>query len=220
MMLLACGGSRGPDTPFSGDPLVSAIPAVITANFCKANASGNFVGPANLITEQGSKDGNFYAIGGGCINRPIREVWAAAQSGKGLKWSDPDLLYFKRVANEQVPFEFETKYEAGPFFHREWWIMQWFQSVTVGDVANPTHIIVNYQKTSGTQYITSWKGTFELEAIAPGVTAFSMENLIAGNVDVTNAVGGVKDIFSNMTTAPANWQFLNPTPDSLAYEHE
>ncbi len=88
-------------------------------SFCHWDAaSGNFVGQPGVVADAQydvTLDA-YVAKGGGCINRPIREVWAVFQSTEGLAWSASDVdIPIEKIENPTYTFVFKEGYIAGPF---------------------------------------------------------------------------------------------------------
>ncbi len=231
LLLLAGCGSEGPPTPFQGDPTrptfegkveiggqepETAAPTIVAnpeGPYCKKDASGNYVSAANLVASKGvDAQKTSFAVGGGCLFRPIREAWAVLHSSAGVKWKDADLTGFSRKADPRVDFLFLSVNEAGPFFARQEWTIEWYQKVTQGTLAVPEYLVVQYSKVKGTSHIAHWKGILELKKLAEAVTSVAIRNEVRGTrIDPTSAAGGLTDLFTNLSQLGPDWTYLgNP----------
>jgi hypothetical protein len=223
LLLAGCGDSRGVDTPFEAPAPVSVLPGT---RFCLPDGKGGFTNSADFYQkfEDGNdfrkddkrypQDGPVYsATGGGCIARPIREVWAVTHNEDALVWKDADKAGFKSLENPDVPFAFRTQYEAGPkVFKRVNWVMEWYHYLRSGTLSAPSVVEIQFQRTVGTRFLKRFKGTIVLQALAPNVTGYLMEmQEVAGNVTEKNARGAVVDIYEHLSDSriPPNWEYFN-----------
>lgn len=209
----ACGW-EGPPTPFEGDPSKSEViqTSAPEGPYCKPDAAGKYAGPKTLIEKTGRRGNNYFAVGGGCLYRPLRELWAVTHGVRFAKWKDADLNSYEAAQDPRVNFFFRSKNEAGPFFARQSWLIEWYQTVTQGTVEAPEYLVIRYAKVSGTGHIGHWSGAIELKALTDQVTSVVFDNEIRGTqVDETKAAGGVSDLFNNLRTLKPDWRFLDPT---------
>ena len=112
VLLAACG--EGPPTPFKGDPTaptfespgktanIDAKTAAPEGPYCKLNAKGEYEGLKTSIARQGKLGENFFAEGGGCMERPLREIWGASQNKEIAAWRESDLISFTKSDDKRV----------------------------------------------------------------------------------------------------------------------
>ncbi len=221
LLLAACG--NGPPTPFVGDPTApsleaekpteSAVDAPEEGPYCKI-VGGKYTSSQPVIALTGKSNGNFWAQGGGCIERPLYELWAVTHNPEIAAWNESDLAAFSQGKDRRVDFHFETHHEAGPkipFIPRVNWKMDWFQTLTEGSVEHPSYLVVKYVKSEGTSHIGFWEGTFELKALTQSVTSFVMRNEIRGTrVDSEKSQGAIRDMYLRLKTLKPFWTYLAP----------
>ncbi len=217
LLIVRCGG-EGPPTPFQGDPKESSFPrssAQPSAGdqqgpYCKKESSGAFESPKTTIATKGKDPkGFFFAEGGGCIARPLRQVWAALHNPLSVKWKDANLVDFTESKQADVDFLFLANYEAGPFFAVQSWTIEWYQTLKEGTVEDPKRLLISYAKVKGTRHITHWKGEFELVALDDKTTSFAMRNELRGTrINEEKAAGGILDIYQNLKSIDPNWTYL------------
>jgi hypothetical protein len=219
-LLLLAGCGDGPPTPFAGDPTAPTFDhasqaiqdAAPEGPYCKVGTDGKYVGLKTGIARKGKRGEIFFAEGGGCIERPMREVWAVSHNPQIAAWRESDLISFKQSVDKRVDFYFVSHHEAGPsfpFVGRTNWDMEWFQTLTEGDLDRPEHVVVKYLKHKGTSHIVFWEGSFELKALTESVTSFAMRNEVRGTrIDVDKAAGGVTDLFARLKTLPPDYRHL------------
>jgi hypothetical protein len=153
--------------------------------------------------------GHAFAEGGGCILRPIREVLAVTHNREALVWAKSTLVDFQKLTHATIPFFFSTKYEAGPFFFKQDWIMEWYQSIKAGEIKAPEQIVINFKKVSGTSHISHWEGTIELKFIEPMVTSFAMyHEITASQTGPAEAEIGVKEFIERLRNLVPEWRYL------------
>lgn len=228
VLFTGCGG-EGPPTPFQGDPSApifegktegtdtepesgQAVPPP-EGPYCKPDNTGSYVSSAPRVAQQGiDAQKNSFAVGGGCLMRPIREAWAVLHSAAGVKWKEADLTGFARKPDARVDFLFQSVNEAGPFFARQEWTIEWYQKVTQGTPAVPEYVVVQYSKVKGTSHIVHWKGILELKKLGDGVTSVAIRNELRGTrIDPTSAAGGLNDLYQNLSQLAPDWTYLgNP----------
>jgi hypothetical protein len=88
-------------------------------------------------------------------------------------------------------------------------MMRYDEFVTAGTPATPLHIVINYQKIKGTEHISHWMGTVELQKLTENVTGFVMrDQLKATTQNSDNSVASLKELYSHFKTLPPNWKYL------------
>lgn len=211
VLLLAGCGADGPATPFQGDPTSAPFsqPSAtrLEGPYCKSASATSYQSSANPIDLNGKDPSGFYfAMGGGCLERPLKELWAVLHNKLSVKWKDADLVSFSLVPHPEVNFLFQAAYAAGPFFARQPWVIEWYQTLKSGTLEHPEHLIVHYSKVSGTSHLPHWKGSIELLALDENTTSFAMRNEIRGtHINEEKAAGGILDILHNLKVTEPNW---------------
>jgi hypothetical protein len=224
----ACSSST--TTPLETDPTTSPFPAddagaeasadsepgattpfPAGSEFCTPKQDGTFDGNAIVIQSSGNDGHHDFAIGGGCIPRPIREVWAASQNGAAWAWSDATERSFgpQTSSDPRVAFLFEGAYSAGNSPFTQDWTMQYFHVLSTGTTAQPLRVILTYKKVQGTSYISYWQGTVDLRVVRGEMTAVAVRNdLSAAMQGPSDAEAAVRDVVTRLRTTPALWNYL------------
>jgi hypothetical protein len=218
--LLTHCAEEGPPLPLNTDPIQSDFvdgetgTARILKTIC-AKSGAQFTSRPDPIVAKGQlASGAYFAEGGGCLTRPLREAWAALQSGPAVKWKDASLNDFKSIPTNEVDFNFLASYQAGPFFAPQHWEMEWQHSLKEGSLDHPRQVRVRYYKVPGlTKHIRHWQGTLDLTWLSEKITAVAIHNEIRGTlINEEKAAGGLVDILENLKSKPPNWTWLAPSP--------
>jgi hypothetical protein len=224
----ACSSSTS--TPLETDPTTSPFPAddagaeasdgsdpaettpfPAGSEFCTPKQDGTFDGNAIVIQRSGNDGYHDFAIGGGCILRPLREVWAAAQNGAAWAWSDATERSFESQTptDPRVAFLFEAAYSAGSSPFTQDWTMQYFHVLSAGTTAQPLRVILTYKKVQGTSYISYWQSTVDLRVVHGDMTAVAVrDDLSAALQGPSDAEAAVRDVVTRLRTTPAVWNYL------------
>jgi hypothetical protein len=159
----------------------------------------------------------------GCVERPIREVWAVLLNTNTEKPENvdeytvtprPDLdnpaldLFFAYdiVSQHNVPL-------INPSWTDRWYyfIPQDSSGHFLGTYEDPWEVGVRFQKVDGTSYITSQSGAFLLDRVTADVTGYMMvEDVNASQYDASNGAHDVQVDLDRARTFPANWDVLTP----------
>lgn len=204
-----------PTKPLSAEPEktskpLNPNPAWPGEGYCFPDSTGNYADTVT-IEKKGNNGQHDFAEGGGCIARPLREVWAVTHNKQTLQWKGADLTQFGSLPDGGAVFAFlfRTKYEAGPFPFRQNWLMNWYHVVKEGSVATPTKVLVTYAKVVGTSYIPYWQGKIQLTALTPRTTSFVMHDEIkAANTGPENAEGSIRDVLTHLRNRAPVWDYL------------
>lgn len=191
----ASGRQQSPDGDFPTD-------------YCKKNADGQYPDAMYKLDGDGRSD-LLRAVGGGCINRNIKDVWATALNQPLMVWNEVDeSSAVRQPAPEGVTHFYETSYAVFKFITVRW-KMKWFYSLQEGTLERPERVLVNYTKTEGTSFIKTWRGNFLLERVNDNVTAFYMANEIeARQNDLNDTKNAINDVYGKLRTgAPDFTQF-------------
>jgi len=181
--------------------------------FCHPDTAGNYSNTEFVSGEKVDSTSFSYTTGGGCIARPLREVLAVAQNGQTWTWGTSDQGSFNPSKIASPVFEFLGYYQAGPPGLRQEWQMAYSEAISVGNLSDPEHVIINYSKTKGTFHIPHWLGTVELVKVTDQVTGFVMRDQLKAdgpgpNSDTSEA--SLLEIFGHFKSLPPNWKYLNP----------
>jgi len=197
--LLLCSCAQNTETPFQSNELAHEKEAPVLCHFNPSTQ--RYESPANPITQSGYSKPLYYAEGGGCINRPLRTVWAVSQSLLGLKLKNSDIETIRRLELEGADFVFQTdhkKQPLKPFPPTIRWTLEWRHWLKEGTFQTPLHLAIEYQKVKSHPGIKHWWGMIHLVEVAPNVTSFSMRNEYHGSRENTDKVKNmVRDLFDN-----------------------
>jgi hypothetical protein len=172
------------------------------ADFCQADANGQYPSSDFVVAESGDSPFS-YASAGGCILRPLQDVWAISQKSRTWAWGNSDQEAFNATKLTSTPAQgthaqaFLGSYAAGPFFARQRWTMrfdlQWSTGMQQIDIA--------YQKTRGTQHIPLWRGWVQMKQLAQNVVAFGMrDELSATQCNSRNCLQTIRDVLTHLRT--------------------
>jgi len=197
LLMSACGNADR--STFPGDPSYPLF-LMDPREYCKQAEDGSFDGETVTI-DSGEEDKYVWSQGGGCIKRPILDVWGATHNFDLMLWDGVDS--YKLLVGEppeKVSHFYEAYYVVNDFITVTW-TMQWYHSVGFGTKADPEFLIINYKRVAGTQYIPYWEGSILLEKIEPGVTAIAVRNQIdAAQTGVEDSISAIEDIVYKLRT--------------------
>lgn len=200
-----CGPILKPEeleTPYSRLPNESLIP--LSTIYCEISPNGQY--EEKLTVEQSESDDMYWASGGGCILRPIRETWALTHNLNLMQWEKTHEFSATKLSPAQdLTHHYEIKYIVHDTLTVDW-TMVWFHSLTGwGGMEDPGQVSINYQKTKGTSHIRRWEGSILLEAVEDGVTGFSIRNGIKGSsvsgIGAERAKTAVEDVYDKLKKA-------------------
>jgi hypothetical protein len=155
-----------------------------------------------LLTGQG--EGYEWVHAKGFVKRPIDEVWAAFQ--------DPEVVVDRRkVARWTVARDVDSSIDVSfvvgntvedvvdVFFE-----ITWRQSAVEGTSAEPERVAMRFDKTFGTVFIETLRGSIELTPVDDGTTRVSMiEHLQAAQGGIDNAVTFLRDLHGSVAARAA-----------------
>jgi hypothetical protein len=180
-------------------------PANHNTKYCQVDSTGKILS-SDQITAQ-NQQGGVYSIGGGCIARPIRDVWGVLFNNDVMKPSNvdeynstprPDLM---SSTQPQILFIFDIFNQHNVPLINPSWTIRWFHSVTYGTFEAPDEVAVNYQKISGTSYISQLQGGYVLDRVTDSVTSWVSEEFVnATQYDTGTATTGIQADFVRMRT--------------------
>jgi hypothetical protein len=135
---------------------------------------------------QASDDrGSFsFADGGGCINKPIKDLWATAMDLDYFKWDGGDTYQVDAHPKRDAPkpgthdsysVRYHSFMKSTPTLYGDY-LMHWFFTLKSGTEVAPEAVLINYVKTAGISNIHRWEGTIILERVSDSVTSFGMRD--------------------------------------------
>lgn len=200
--------------PSPADP---AKPSSSPSYYCKPDASGNFDSNTTIIIGGNASDatngGYVFGQGGGCINRPLREVWAVAMNNSLLTWdgtsdSSSDITPPLGVTKAfDVQYSVTRRYLGVPFTVK--WEMNWFHILQKGTSQNPEKILINYHRYHGTTHIPYWEGSIVIQKVTDQITGVYIRNQInADQTGVEDAKSGATQIIQKYRTGAPAWNEL------------
>jgi hypothetical protein len=223
-LITACAIRKNLETPFLNPENKPALdvggdgdPAHGT-KFCSPEEDGTF-NAKDIKLEFGTNgiDGSGWAIGGGCVLRPIREVWAVLNNLSVMKFEDADTFHSTRMKNIKAEFShaYEITYSVSTVKGDVDWTMRWYHGIGGGSFAEPKSINVNYQRTKGDSSISIWRGGIVLTKVNDDVTAIGVRNefkaLQTKAKNVNSAIDALNEFIEHTRTGDPDWDALNGT---------
>ncbi len=184
--------------------------------FCKPDSNGNFDGVTNeLQSGQNSSDGSAWAEGGGCVLKPIREVWATLNNLEVMRFQAADSFTYQRTINPEpnlthlyvVTYYKDTA--VGPID----WTIDWFHGFDKGTFEAPQRVNINYQRVRGTSNIPIWHGGIVLSKVNKAVTSIAIRNDFKARQSSAANEGSARSALVEMIThsrsGTPDWSRLN-----------
>ncbi len=192
---------------------------VLSTAFCAPDSQGQFPDGARVL-HQGTRTvrtrsgpiTTFYSTGGGCIRRPLREVWAASLNWGPMQWNDTGRATVRRVEPNSPGqiFKYRVGYRVDvfPLFSVDW-NMDWGHSLIAGTLEHPEELVLQFKKTSGTHYINWWKGRIDLFELEPNLTSFSLDvDLLAHGKNGVATHNQVLELYEKLSRVEPHWPAL------------
>lgn len=216
---LACAIRKDMPTPFvnpTNKPKVD-VPEDATngTKYCEPDANGRFDSATVHIEGGLGANAVAWADGGGCVLRPIREVWAALQNMDAMKWDETDRMTFARTDHPNTDFThlYGVTYYKSTIIGLIDWTIQWFHGFDIGTFDEPLRVNIQYKKVNGTSNIPVWEGGITLSKVKNGVTSIGIHNEFKARQSNGENVQSAKDSIIELTrkarTAAASWENLN-----------
>ena len=195
--------------PLAANASQAWTPTGGSAEFCRPDASGKYLSEAPAI-QTGQGNGYYFGHGGGCILRPLREVWAVAMNHELMKWNGVDeFTYQDLTPTGGAVKDVRIHYTVHRFIFTVSWDMDWISSVLAGTIQDPDQLEIDYRKVSGTSHIRLWQGSMHLVRLAQNVTGITMDNAVdADQTDQSDAGDTIKDVILKLRTGAPNWREL------------
>jgi hypothetical protein len=200
-----------------GDP----TSGIHNTNYCKVDATGKILTPDQIFSYQ--QNSGVHSGGGGCIARPIRDVWGVFFNNGVMKPDDvdeytstpkPELV--PANANPPVLFVFDLYNVHHVPLINPAWTVRWYHSMQYGTFETPNEVAINFQKIQGTSYIRVLQGGFVLDRVTDDITSWVMDQYAdAERYDTNKAYQDVQEDFTRMRTGPSALPaapMVNPSP--------
>jgi hypothetical protein len=218
-LLVSCAIRKDLETPFEnpenkakvdqggdGDPTHGTT-------FCKLQPDGTFNPKTILLQSSITSDGNAVAIGGGCVMRPIREIWAVLNNLEIMKFEDADSFKAKSIAHSSEFIRaYEITYFKSTVVGEIDWTILWYHGIGKGNFENPESLNINYQRSRGTSNIPVWKGGIVLTKVNDTVTSISVRNEFKARQskgeNVTSARDAIAEIIGHARDGAPDWKRL------------
>lgn len=231
------------------NPLLDSNPqrderGAISTAFCRLDPNGAYstkVGGVEarysdaVNVANGHRDDYDFGEGGACVNRPIREVLAAAQNQEFFHWEGTTNFALRSVESPDplTKHYVYTYHVSNPFpLPNVDWTMDWFYSVVKGTLEQPEQVVISYKKIEGTKYIRKWEGSITLDYVSDTITSIAAsDHADATQQDSKDAEATVRTIIEKARSQAPNWDAIGgekpgqgeqpekpaPSKPSLAY---
>lgn len=153
-----------------------------------------------------------FALGGGCVNRPIREVWAASLNWPAMQWNGSGKATVQQINSRDLDdlLSFDVRHEVVVGIIPISWTLSWNHFLRKGTTAEPNHVIIRFNKSAGTGFITRWKGRIDFQQLSPNVTSFGLEvELLAQGKDIKDATQEIFEYHDKIKRVAPNWDALS-----------
>lgn len=180
-------------------------PSIHNTNYCQVDNSGNILS-TDQIYSNNENDGVHFG-GGGCISRPIKDVWGVYFNVDAMKPDDvdeynstprPDLV----PAGSQIVFVYDLYNQHNVPLINPSWTVRWYYSVTFGTFETPDEVAIKYQKVDGTSYITSMYGGYVLDRVTDNITSWVSDEFVnATQYDKGKGYNAVVEDYSRFRNA-------------------
>lgn len=214
-----CAIRKDLETPFTNPTNKPAVEVPDDATngtaFCSPGADGKFDAQTIQMKSGMGADGIAWADGGGCVLRPIREVWAVLQNLEAMRWDDTDSANFERTDHPNPDFThlYSVTYYKSTIIGNIEWTIQWFHGFDQGTFDAPTRVNITYQRVRGTSNIPVWQGGITLSRVKNGVTSIGIHNEFkarqSNSENVQSAQDSITEITRKARTVAPDWTRLN-----------
>jgi hypothetical protein len=184
--------------------------------YCSPRSDGQFDDSTiSLQSGQTPSDGSAWAEGGGCIVRPIREVWATLNNLEVTKIDAADRFTYTRAINPKPGFThlYEITYYKSTIIGEIQWTIDWYHGVSKGTVDAPEEVVIQYDRVRGTSNIPVWHGGITLTKVNNSVTSIAIRNDFKARQSTTDNEQSARDFLDEMVGDSRNgspdWERLN-----------
>ncbi len=188
-------------------------PPVHNTDYCKVDDKGNIITGDYIATSGGDKISGTI---GGCITRPIRDVWGVLMNFGVMKPGQIDkFLPTERKDLESIPkqtfYVVDVRNIVGSFIGDVKWDVRYYYTVTYGSYKIPRQIAINYQRFWGSSFVEYIKGGYVLDRVNANTTSFVMtQTTKAAQYDENNMRRDLSGDFSKVRTQEPYWKNLPP----------
>lgn len=175
-------------------------------------SNGEFISNVSVTRGGGKYD---WALGGTCIFRPLRDVWAAFNHPSFMRWPEAEgYAAALSAAPAGVQLLWNTHYHLERFPVGDVdWDMAWYHTIMQGSPSNPRQVVINYGKYNGTSYIKRWQGSVLLEFVTPTITSITIKDtLSASTQDSQNCEATVRTLVTNSQSGTPNYVPIDSLP--------
>lgn len=175
---------------------------------CTRLADGSYQSATEVM--RGEEEGFYWSQGGGCIERPLREIWGVTHNQPHMIWEQIDDATFETLTPpEGFSHAYSIVYIKKAFITVDW-TMIWTHALVRGTPEAPEQVVVNYRRIEGTSYLPYWEGTILLEALDTGVTSVTIRNQInASRTDEDDAAGTITNLLARLAEGEPNLTALD-----------
>ena len=202
----------------SGSSCVATESVLHSTHYCKLDERGN---PASQDYIHINGGDTLSGITGGCVLRPIKEVWAVLLNFGVMK---PEAIHhFQPVERKDLEnfarrifYVVDVRNTVGSFIGDVKWDVRYYYTVSHGSYSSPKQIVINFQKIWGSSFIEYIRGGYILDYVSPQVTSFVMTQAIkATQYDAGHLRKDLSGDFAKARTQAPNWKNL-PTESPAA----
>lgn len=176
-------------------------------HYCKVDSEGRPTSPDRVRVTDGK---NIEGVGGGCVERPIREVWGVLLNHPIMKPEDVNEYHPTQVFDLQNPsnglyyvFNIENIVRRFPAITISW-TTQWRHRIEHGTYELPNQIVVRLKKIRGSSHVYHDEEEYTLDRTTPDVTSFVLtQSIRATQVDVNRVQRNIREALQRARTAPA-----------------
>jgi hypothetical protein len=161
-------------------PTCLSEPPVHNTDYCKVDENGNIISSDYLVTAGGDK---ITGTIGGCINRPIRDVWATILNFGLMKpapveeWMPTQRKDLENPVS-QTFYVIDFRNVVGSIIGDVKWDVRYYHTVTWGSYKMPLQVAINFQRFWGSSFVEYIKGGYVLDRVNANVTSFVMTQAI------------------------------------------
>lgn len=191
-------------------------PANGQVRYCVPGEDGKYDGAAINVDVTLEAGDVAQAKGGGCVLRPIREVWAVLNNVDEMKFEAADRFVANRTVNPKpgLTHLYEiTYYKSSGIPISIHWTLEWYHGFGGGTFEAPTSVNVNFQKTLGAGTIPVWQGGIVLTKVTDTVTSVGVLNQFRASqpedANKQSALDGFNEMIRHMRNGPPDWSRLN-----------
>ena len=191
--------------------------------YCGPSQNGSFAESAPVFAATTLSTGAASAEGGGCVLRPIREVWAVLNNLEVMKFNEADRFDAARTINPKADFThlYSITYFKNTPIGAINFTIDWFHGVGKGSFDDPDQVNIEYQRTKGTSLVPIWQGGIGLIKISETVTSISVKNVfltraLSVSANIAKSSDQLNEIITKARDGEPDWSRLT---DGLEATH-